>query len=337
MPKKAKSRLKPKVKTAVKRCAKSSAQVAKLKKQVVSLKRAEAEYRRLRAECEHTKRAFQQINDFSTALLTAMPFAVDIVDSDGRILFMNKNLEALVGRDALGKKCWLRYKDDKKQCPRCPLLKGISVGKTEITETSNAFGGRTFYITHSGMMYKGRKAVLEIFQDITARKEMEDTLRELAVVDELTQLYNRRGFFTLATHQLKLAQRQKTQLTLFFIDVDNMKWINDNLGHREGDAVLAGIAKVLKHTYRASDIIARIGGDEFVVLAVGTGVQNANSIFSRLLKNIKNYNAVSNIHHQVSVSTGRAYYHPARPQTIEELLEQADRQMYKRKATKTAV
>jgi PleD family two-component response regulator len=105
------------------------------------------------------------------------------------------------------------------------------VGETAVIETEGAFGGKTFYITHTGLIYQGKKAVLEIFQDITERKNMEDALRGLSIVDPLTNLYNRRGFFTLAEQQCKVSQRRKMPFSIIFIDVDNMKNINDKEGH----------------------------------------------------------------------------------------------------------
>ena len=98
--------------------------------------------------------------------------------------------------------------------------------------------------------------------DNTERKWAEEKLREMSLMDDLTGLYNRRGFLTLATQQLKIAHRLKQGLALFYLDLDRMKWINDTLGHREGDRALIDTASILRNTFRASDIVARIGGDE---------------------------------------------------------------------------
>jgi signal transduction histidine kinase len=95
------------------------------------------------------------------------------VGEDGRILFMNKAMETLAGRGALGKPCWLSYKDDKRQCAECPLKQPIAIGTTRSIEATGLLGGRTFKISHTGMNYHNRKAVLQLFQDITDKKKLE--------------------------------------------------------------------------------------------------------------------------------------------------------------------
>ena len=95
----------------------------------------------------------------------------------------------------------------------------------------------------------------------------EEALLALSLTDELTGLYNRRRFFVLTEQCLKVAVRTKKRSLLLFIDMDDLKWINDHYGHNEGDQALIDLANILKKTFRESDIIARIGGDEFVVLS----------------------------------------------------------------------
>jgi PleD family two-component response regulator len=114
------------------------------------------------------------------------------------------------------------------------------------------------------------------------RHRMQEQIRSLSLVDELTGLYNRRGFLTLASQQLKLAHRLKKRMLLVFADLDGMKRINDTLGHQEGDKALIEIAKILKETFRESDIIARLGGDEFVVLTLEKSVSSDDAITKRL-------------------------------------------------------
>ncbi|MFB3897277.1 MAG: GGDEF domain-containing protein, partial [bacterium] len=170
--------------------------------------------------------------------------------------------------------------------------------------------------------------------DITDRKKMEETLRELSLTDELTGLYNRRGFMTLAAQQLKIADRLKQELCLIYTDVDKMKWINDTLGHKEGDRALIETASVLRNTFRASDVIARIGGDEFVGLAIETLDKSHDMILNRLQENITAQNIHGTRSYQLSISVGIAQYKPDNPVTIEELLDQADREMYAQKRKK---
>jgi diguanylate cyclase (GGDEF)-like protein/PAS domain S-box-containing protein len=167
--------------------------------------------------------------------------------------------------------------------------------------------------------------------DITARKRAEEALRALSLVDELTGLYNRRGFLTLGKQQLKLAGRTKKKMLLLFADTDDLKRINDTLGHPQGDQALIDIAHVLRETFRESDIIARIGGDEFVVLAPETDHANPEILAARLQRNLEAYNASGDRPYRLSLSVGVARYAPQHPCYIDELLAQADRLMYEQK------
>jgi PAS domain S-box-containing protein len=112
-------------------------------------------------------------SEFNESLLKTIPFGMDIVDEDGNVLFLSENFIRLLGDDAIGKKCWEIYRDDKKQCSDCPLLKGITIGETETYETHGVLDNRIFEISHTGMLYQGKTAMLEIFQDITERKQSE--------------------------------------------------------------------------------------------------------------------------------------------------------------------
>ncbi len=178
------------------------------------------------------------------------------------------------------------------------------------------------------------KEIIGTWRDITKRKQEEDELRESSLMDELTGLHNRRGFLNLAEQQSKLAIREKEGMLLFFTDLDGLKWINDNLGHKEGDRALTEIAEALKKTFRKSDVIARIGGDEFVVLATGTGEAATKIITTRLLKNLNDYNTMENRSYKLSLSMGIAYYDPKHPCSISELMATADKLMYDQKQRK---
>jgi PAS domain S-box-containing protein len=113
---------------------------------------------------------------FNESLLKTIPFGMHIVDETGTVLFQSDNFKRLFGESAVGNKCWELYRDDKKQCPDCPLFKGITIGETEAYESHGVFDNRIFEISHTGMMYHGQKAMLEIFQDITDRKISEAEL-----------------------------------------------------------------------------------------------------------------------------------------------------------------
>jgi diguanylate cyclase (GGDEF)-like protein/PAS domain S-box-containing protein len=161
-----------------------------------------------------------------------------------------------------------------------------------------------------------------------------DALHSLSLTDELTGLRNRRGFMTLTEQELKVAQRTRRRMFLFFIDLDGLKQINDTLGHAVGDAALLGTAHLLQETFRTSDILARLGGDEFGALMVETAEVSAPALTARLQKNLAARNARANRSYQLSLSVGITRYDPESPCTIDELLARADEAMYEEKKRK---
>ncbi len=173
-----------------------------------------------------------------------------------------------------------------------------------------------------------------ILRDVTERRHMEEELRSMSLRDELTGLYNRRGFITLAAQELKMADRLKRGIYILYADLDGLKAINDTLGHKEGDAALKETAVILSESFRNSDIIGRIGGDEFVIIPIGTAGDNLDIIISRLQKNIEMRNDKSDLKYKLSLSVGTAYYDPEHSVTIDELLTTADALMYSQKKNK---
>ena len=165
--------------------------------------------------------------------------------------------------------------------------------------------------------------------DVRTRKKHEDELRALSLVDDLTGLNNRRGFLTLAQQQIKFTRRNKRELVLLFVDMDDFKQINDKHGHQQGDVALQRAARVLRSTFRDSDIIARLGGDEFVVLAADTG--SSASIVQRLRRELGERNEHDGYPYTLSFSVGAARFDPDDPPTIEELLQTADSMLYEQK------
>jgi diguanylate cyclase (GGDEF)-like protein len=155
-------------------------------------------------------------------------------------------------------------------------------------------------------------------------------LRYLAVTDDLTCLYNRRGFFAAATQQMKLARRKGKGMLLLYCDIDNLKKINDTYGHREGDQAIVRATDALEEAFRDSDILARLGGDEFVVLALEVSDEDQAVLLHRLEKSLqKSINGQT--HCKLSLSVGLARFDPQHAVSLGELMEQADRDMYEQK------
>lgn len=175
----------------------------------------------------------------------------------------------------------------------------------------------------------------ELQQEIAERKSLQEKLHAMSITDELTGLLNRRGFFTHAQLQLRTARRMQKGVLLFFADVDDIKAINDTLGHHEGDRALTDTAHILKDTFRASDIIARLGGDEFAALMVeGSGPQVGNTIKDRLQGKLDALNGQGTRRYRLSLSMGMVHCGPDHHFTIDDLLRKADETMYLQKKGK---
>jgi two-component system cell cycle response regulator len=166
------------------------------------------------------------------------------------------------------------------------------------------------------------------------RHRIKGELKSLSLTDELTGLYNRRGFLTLARQQIKIAHRLKKRLLLIYTDMDNLKWINDTLGHKEGDRALKEMAEIMSSTFRASDLVARMGGDEFAVL----GLEEAEADFSKIRLRLQQKTVLSGKDsakpYRLSFSMGFVQYDPEKPEGIDDLLARADKLMYVEKSIK---
>lgn len=178
------------------------------------------------------------------------------------------------------------------------------------------------------------KQDLEFLKDLASMVERELAFIELATIDELTGLSNRRGFMTNARYIINLCDRQQISCSLIFIDLNDFKNINDKFGHAEGDKALADFANLIKSSFRNSDILARLGGDEFVVLLTDTSKSSAEISMSKFQKVIDEYYAAVNHGYGISCSYGIVGYDLNRHMTIERLLDDADSLMFEHKSQK---
>lgn len=193
--------------------------------------------------------------------------------------------------------------------------------------------GRRFWASLSLTKKEDDKGILlnGIIEDIRTRKKWEEKLFNQSFHDELTGVYNRRGFFELTEQQVKVAKRDKKSITIFYIDLDDFKKINDAFGHQEGDKALINTVLILKNTFRESDIIARIGGDEFAVFAKGLSGKDFTIVINRIRLNLTDHNKENLCPYSLSMSVGTAWRNWDENVSMEELLEQSDRDMYKKK------
>lgn len=180
-----------------------------------------------------------------------------------------------------------------------------------------------------------RRELTLFLHDITERKNYEAQLHHMSISDELTGLFNRRGFMALADKHLKMAQRRGENVFLLYADFDNMKWINDHLGHATGDNALVETAVILKNTFRQADLIGRVGGDEFIMLmSESMDSRGEEIVVQRLEQEIHKANSRANRKYKVLLSLGTVHYDHQEPATIDQLMRQADQLMYESKRRK---
>lgn len=260
-----------------------------------------------------------------------------VVDERYRYVYINKqDIAGRTPKDYVGHSYSEFHEPEETESFKKDIDSVFLTGKSRQHEHKSLEDGRYYAQTLSPVRGpEGRVvAVTVISKDITERKIVEEKLRAMSLTDELTGLYNRRGFFAFCDQLLKLCRRRKMGAFLLYADLDNLKEINDLFGHIEGDRTLVETALVLKETFRESDIIARVGGDEFVVIPVGRTREDLDAITGRLLQNIEAHNGEKERKFRLSISFGTSFYDPQSPVTIEELIAGAEEMMYARKKNK---
>lgn len=175
----------------------------------------------------------------------------------------------------------------------------------------------------------------ELLRDLGQMAAQELSSVQLATIDELTQISNRRGFSALAHHALNLCKRMNKPASLFFFDLDFFKEINDRYGHAEGDNALVNFSKILKESFRESDVVGRLGGDEFVALLTNANQTETQLILNRLEQVLKDFNSKQTDRgYSIVYSVGMVEFDPSRHHSINDLLVEGDRMMYAQKREK---
>ena len=219
----------------------------------------------------------------------------------------------------------------KKAAPSTPLVIISQHANERLAAQAVKEGAQDYFVL--GEKDPGKLLLLAIHHAI-AREQMIDELRNLSMTDELTGLYNRRGFLAFGLEHLKLAKRTGRAYTLVYVDVDGLKQINDEHGHEAGDRAIVEAAEILRKTFRVSDICARIGGDEFAVIAVESPESSAPVFRRRLQKTVNEFNTKSGLVFKLSLSSGVTGSHHKNVTTAEELLRKADQSLYEHKKSK---
>ncbi|RJQ42936.1 MAG: diguanylate cyclase [Nitrospiraceae bacterium] len=266
--------------------------------------------------------------------------AIIVIDGKGIITYFNHAAERIFqysAEEAIGKALHdflVSSKARVEYYKRLPNFENtgqcVVVGKTLDVFGTRKDGTRfPVEISISSFQLNGVWHSAGTIRDITERKKMEKKLLTASITDELTGLLNRRGFFTFAEKQFELAKRNMRNFSVLFLDLNNLKEINDTFGHTTGDQALMDTAAILRQTFRASDVIARMGGDEFVVILIEPRKVDIEKIVSVHIKeNLAMHNEKTRAGYALSISMGFAHFDPEHPSTTDQLLAQADAAMY---------
>ena len=249
------------------------------------------ERKQTREALEESERRYRELVEDATDVVYA-------TDAEGRFTYVNRPAEKLTGysRDALlGMKFtefiapeWRDRVESFYQQQRDNLVRNSSLEFPLLTRS-----GEEKWIEQKVTMLieKDRiTGVQSIVRDITDRKKAEEALREMATIDPLTSLYNRRRFSEFLEHEIDRTKRYHSNLSIIMFDIDHFKKINDTHGHEEGDRVLKMFGARMKEIIRESDIIARWGGEEFMVLAVNSDLKNAEIVAEKIRADIESQN-----------------------------------------------
>lgn len=248
--------------------------------------------------------------------------ALIVINSDKRILY----------RNPAAKKLFSEKKDDFKM--DFFEMEEIRIGTNEIIIDKEKGDEVIAEVSVSETSWEGQDAYLLSIRDITENVRLLEKLRVQSITDELTSLYNRRGFLNFFKKNIEYSKRYNKRLTLFFIDIDGMKWINDTLSHNDGDIALIETSNILKSTFSYNDIICRIGGDEFAIISMDSDPDVAQKKIQKLVTNQDNLNNTKKYVFRLSISVGTSYFDPKNPMTIDELMSRADELMYENKNKK---
>lgn len=182
---------------------------------------------------------------------------------------------------------------------------------------------------HAEMEERVKYRTKALVREIRERKKAEEAVRQMAISDSLTGLLNRRGFFLQAQKQYELACRNASPSILVFADLDGLKVVNDTYGHRDGDQMIVDAGAVLKMVLRQSDVVARVGGDEFVVFSMEC--EQPEIIVKRIHDTVERFNSDNRRHYRLSLSVGVVVCEPDDTVSLEKMVEQADEAMYREK------
>lgn len=300
-----------------------------------TMHRADVKRRVAEAELAEKEMRYRELFDYSQGLIC-------IHDMEGRLTTVNRASFQLLGyteEEMLGRNLRdfvppARHPDFDAYL-RKVTHEGLADGLLELASKT----GKRVVLRYYNVLAveEGKEPyVLGHAQDVTELLQAQRQLQELSLKDELTGLYNRRGFVTMAEHQLKLEKHTGTArgLTLMFADMDGLKAINDTYGHDAGSHAIKTLGRLISSVVRGGDLVARWGGDEFVILSVGAQDENARLMADRILERIDEHNAESPEPYLIACSIGLAPLEEGH--SLEEVIAKSDQAMYAEKKRRKA-
>ncbi len=276
-------------------------------------------------------------------ILESMPVSIVALNHERQIVFWNKKSEEITGYSMAEAETLTDIFDRILPQSERPAVKALLVNESEGIEQSQM---EAVIKTRSGdekvvAMYvmSSRFPITDwetwlMTIDITKRKKYEKKLEELASFDQLTCCYNRRMGVELLRQQIKQSRRYGTPLTVAFIDLDGLKKVNDIFGHDEGDRYITDIVEAIREHIRNSDMLSRIGGDEFLLLLPRCDIEQAREILDRILEFVGKVKAEKNRPYSLSFSYGLCPDNPIEDMTPEQLMQCADQKMYEHKKSR---
>lgn len=306
------------------------------------------------------KRKYQESEVRYRTLVENLPVGVYRSTPEGKIVEANPALQHILGYSAKELKAINALDLYVKKNERAQYIKKLAKGTIQIAEfrlrrkdgraiwvldrctpvkapdgTVGFFDGLLVDITQEKLSTESlKRAMAKLRAFNKERQEMIKKLENASITDDLTGLYNRRGFYTISKEYLAYAARKKTKMFLLFMDMDHLKRINDTFGHHVGDQALVRMADILVRTFRNSDVKGRMGGDEFAVFPIDSTLDGVEIALARLEKNLSDFNGSEGAPFKLSISTGIACYDPEFPSSVEELIVRADKLMYEQKGRK---
>lgn len=281
--------------------------------------------------------ALQTQNVYFAALFENAPEAIALLDEDDNIIRINRQFTTLFGygdEEAVGRNINHLIVPNEFLEEGENLTATVASGEKVVAETLRRHkDGHTFWVSINATPFRvGTEParVYAMYHDISARKRAEAEIRALLLDDELTGLPNRRAFINLSEQALKQATRMERDVLMIFIDVDQLKHINDTWGHLAGDRALIDTARVLRESCREADIVARLGGDEFVALMTVDSDQTADIVRERIQARVEAHNRETERGYPLSLSVG-ATRSKAEGAMLADLLAQADTALYEQK------